>query len=117
MGFFEEAQRHADVEPIGPFDRNATVRARQIALIRACERQVIGSEGAGAPSDRAIGLAVGCWHSVDFTSAIPLLARPVSAAIAICGWRQTRRGCVPTRICPAGTRPSQMTLPPQACHS
>src|SRR6185437_6994773 len=51
-GLFQEAQGDADVEAIGPFDGNAAVRATEVALIGAGEREVIGAEGAGTAAYR-----------------------------------------------------------------
>src|SRR4051812_2917911 len=46
VGGFQEADCRRDVEPVGPFDRHAAVRAVEIALIRAGKGDVPRAEGA-----------------------------------------------------------------------
>ena len=47
VGLFEEADGGRDVEPVGPLDRHAAVRAGQVALVRAGERKVVRPETCG----------------------------------------------------------------------
>src|SRR5207249_4294193 len=50
-GVLQEAEGDADVELVGPLDRYTTVRAGQVALVGAGERQVVGPEGPGAAAN------------------------------------------------------------------
>src|SRR5438132_13468072 len=57
----EEAQRHANVEPVRPFNGNAAVGAGQVALIRAGKGQIVGTESSRAAADRPAWTA-GEWR-------------------------------------------------------
>src|SRR5690349_2208212 len=48
VGVFEELDRSRNVEAIGPFDGDATMRTREVALIGAGEGNVIRTERARA---------------------------------------------------------------------
>jgi hypothetical protein len=62
MGVLEKAERGRDVEPIGPFDRDAAMGAGEVALIRPGEGDVIGAKGARAAFHGAAGIAFGKRH-------------------------------------------------------
>src|SRR5262249_53424952 len=53
VGAFQETQGSADVETVRPFDRDAAMRAGQVALIGTGEGEVVGPEGSGAALHRA----------------------------------------------------------------
>ena len=61
---FEEPEGRGDVEPVGPLDGHAAVRAGEVALVRPGEGQVVGPEGAvAAAGGAAVAAGEGGVHA------------------------------------------------------
>src|SRR5579884_1381067 len=50
---FHKADGNTDVEAVRPLDRYAAMRALEVALVRAGERQIVGAKRSAAAPDRA----------------------------------------------------------------